>query len=252
MEHVKIETEYAGHGRVLCNTLPLASQRFDAVVAIGGDGTFHECVNGLLDRADDEACALGLVPGGSGNSFLTDFGLQEDAEGAVGNIVAGNVAALDATRVVFGPDDAAHHHWSINVVGYCADHCMAAVNIDGYRGCLGTARYDVCALWGLLKGRTANASVHVDGKTWQTDVGTVFVNTTQHFGKGMRAAPAAQLDDGLCDVGSIAGSRAQSLRMFTLIKTGQHAALADSVQVTLKWPCSLCSLSNERLVRAVL
>ena len=79
---------------------------------------------------------------------------------------------------------------------------------------------------------SANASVHVDGKTWQTDVSTVFVNTTQHFGKGMRAAPAARLDDGLCDVGSIAGSRAQSLRMFTLIKTGQHVALADSVQVT--------------------
>ena len=36
VEHVKIETEYAGHGRVLCNTLPLSSQRFDAVVAIGG------------------------------------------------------------------------------------------------------------------------------------------------------------------------------------------------------------------------
>ena len=109
---------------------------------------------------------------------------------------------------------------------------MGACNIDEYRGCLGTARYDVCALWGLLKGRTTNASVKVDGKDWISGVGALFVNTTQHFGKGMRAAPAARLDDGLCDVGSIAGSRAQSLRMFTLIKTGQHVALADSVQVT--------------------
>jgi hypothetical protein len=120
VDHVKIETEYAGHGKVLCNTLPLSSGGFDAVVAIGGDGTFHECVNGLLDRKDSDKCAIGLIPGGSGNSFLTDFGLQKSAEATIDNIVAGRIAAIDATRVVFGPDDAAHHLWSINVVGYCA------------------------------------------------------------------------------------------------------------------------------------
>ena len=120
---------------------------------------------------------------------------------------AGRLAAIDATRCVYGPDDAAHHLWSINVVAFCADHCMAAVNIDGWRGLLGTARYDVCAMWGLLKGRQCAVDIVIDGTKWQEGIGAMFVNTTQHFGKGMRAAPSAQVDDGKCDVISLAGSR---------------------------------------------
>lgn len=232
IEHQKIETEYAGHGKVLCNTLPIGNDSgFDAIVAIGGDGTFHECVNGMLDRTDGTRCPIGLIPGGSGNSFLTDFGLGKDPKAAIDNIVAGRLAGIDATRCVFGPDEVKHHLWSINVIGYCADHCMGAVNIDGWRGCLGPARYDICALWGLLKGRTSReVSVKVDGSEWTKGVGAVFINTTQHFGKGMRAAPEARLDDGLADVGSIKGSISHSLRLFSLIKTGQHAALSDSIQ----------------------
>ena len=59
----KRETEYAGHANALCNTLPLAG--YDAIVAIGGDGTFHECVNGLMDRPASERgeIAMGLIPG---------------------------------------------------------------------------------------------------------------------------------------------------------------------------------------------
>jgi hypothetical protein len=56
------------------------------------------------------------------------------------NIVTGRLAGIDATKVVYGPQEAVHSLWSINVVGYCADHCMAAVNIDGYRNSLGTVR----------------------------------------------------------------------------------------------------------------
>lgn len=173
---------------------------------------------------------------------MTDFGLEKSRGAAMDNIVAGRVAGIDATRVVYGPDDATHHLWSINVVGFCADHCMAAVNIDSWRPLLGTARYDICALWGLLKGRLSNVDVVVDGKMWSTGVGAIFVNTTQHFGKGMRAAPLARLDDGLCDVGSIRGSRGHVLRMFSLIQTGQHFELMENVQgkqVELRLPTDM-------------
>ena len=46
--------------------------------------------------------AVGMVPGGSGNSFMTDFGLQQDARGAMDNIVCGRLAAIDALHVQYG------------------------------------------------------------------------------------------------------------------------------------------------------
>ena len=54
-----------------------------------------------------------------------------------------------------------------------------------------------CHLWVFVtQGRTAEVKVSVDGKLWLSNAGSLFVNCTQHFGKGMRAMPAARLDDG--------------------------------------------------------
>lgn len=226
---VVITTEYAGHAKVICHTRDFTG--IDVVVVIGGDGTFHECVNGLMERMDKAPKpAIGLVPGGSGNSFMTGFAQHTDVASAVANITDGLLADIDVTRVEFGPDaatDPKQRAWSINLVAFCADHCMAAVNIDSYRASLGTRRYDVCALWGLLKGRSSNVDMLLNGELWASGVGALFANTTQYFGKGMRAAPLALLDDGLMDVGNIKGSRGYQLKLFTLVETGAHSELTE-------------------------
>jgi len=161
---------------------------------------------------------------------MTDFKLGQNPVAAVECIAQGHLGRIDVTKVVYGPVEAAHHKWSINVVGYCADHCLSAINIDSWRGLLGTARYDFCAVWGLLKGRSSDVKMYCDNTLFGEGVSALFVNTTQHFGKGMRAAPHARLDDGKLDVGNIVGTRGQMIRMFTLIKTGQAASLIQSCQ----------------------
>ena len=40
---------------------------------IGGDGTFHEVINGLLNRGDHQKIPIGIIPAGSGNSFMNDL-----------------------------------------------------------------------------------------------------------------------------------------------------------------------------------
>ena len=52
-----------------------------------------------------------------------------------------------------------------------------------WRWLLGTKRYDVCALWGLLKGRQAAVKVVADGQVVAERASTFFLNHTQHFGK---------------------------------------------------------------------
>lgn len=66
------------------------------IVALGGDGTLHEVLNGL---ADPTACNLGLIPSGTGNDFAEKIGLSLNAEEAVKSILDGVPKATDYLEV---------------------------------------------------------------------------------------------------------------------------------------------------------
>lgn len=87
-----VTTEYRGHARDLARQAS-ESGNVDLVVALGGDGTVNEVVNGLLHTGPDPERLPGLavVPGGSTNVFARALGLPNDAVEATG-------AILDALR----------------------------------------------------------------------------------------------------------------------------------------------------------
>ena len=62
-----IATERVGHAREIGLTRDLRG--YDAAVSLGGDGTFHELVNGILARKDGQRLAVSLIPLGSGNGL---------------------------------------------------------------------------------------------------------------------------------------------------------------------------------------
>jgi diacylglycerol kinase family enzyme len=50
---------------------------FDVVVGVGGDGTFHECINGMMRRSaanGKQPAPLALIAAGTGNSFMHELG----------------------------------------------------------------------------------------------------------------------------------------------------------------------------------
>ncbi|MGW6459178.1 diacylglycerol/lipid kinase family protein [Streptomyces sp. NPDC055078] len=83
-----VTTEYRGHGRDLARRAA-ESDDIDLVVALGGDGTVNEVVNGLLHNGPDpdRLPRLAVVPGGSTNVFARALGLPNDAVEATGAIL---------------------------------------------------------------------------------------------------------------------------------------------------------------------
>ncbi|MFF8384506.1 diacylglycerol/lipid kinase family protein [Streptomyces kanasensis] len=83
-----VTTEYRGHARDLARRAA-DSDDVDLVVALGGDGTVNEVVNGLLHRGPDpdRLPRLAVVPGGSTNVFARALGLPNDAVEATGAIL---------------------------------------------------------------------------------------------------------------------------------------------------------------------
>ena len=77
------------------------------VVAVGGDGTVQQVLNGLFSdgRTLVERPVLGVVGAGTGGDLLRTFGLPDDVERAVGHLAGANVYELDVMKVTSsGPD----------------------------------------------------------------------------------------------------------------------------------------------------
>lgn len=78
--HDTVVTEHTGHAA----DLAAAADGYDVVVAVGGDGTVHEVLNGLMSLPADRRPALGLLPTGSGNDTRRMLGVPTElAEAAV-------------------------------------------------------------------------------------------------------------------------------------------------------------------------
>lgn len=211
-------TEYAQHARVIAQDTDLRA--YDAIMCCGGDGTFSEIVNGMLRRSDHQRLPISLCPVGSGNSLSADLGTW-DVKEAVQRMLQGTVHWMDVNEL---SDSQRLLRYSTNTIalGTVGD---AAVLAEHYRW-LGQTRYDVMAVWLIMKMLPHYFVTMVDKqRKIEGSVNVLFINATQHFGKGLRSAPFAKLNDHKMDVVYLMGaSRMEMLRLFLLFPQGQHAS----------------------------
>ncbi|UCH10614.1 MAG: diacylglycerol kinase family lipid kinase [Fidelibacterota bacterium] len=219
-----IETEYAGHAREVIHTHDL--QDVDAFCAVGGDGTMHEVINGLLSRSDEVTLPLGLIPAGTGNSFLYGFDCLDPLE-AARRIVAGKTRPIDVAQVILG--DRVLYAFNIIGWGMVTDILIRSEQLRW----LGENRYTVASALEVLRGRRRAARIIVDGEESIDEFVFVLACNTQYTGKGMRMAPYADLTDGLIDLVVVReATRRQMLRLLPKIFDGGHvhSPLVEYVQ----------------------
>ncbi|CAM6095492.1 unnamed protein product [Calypogeia fissa] len=186
-----------------------------AVVAVGGDGTLHEVVNGFFqggkilternpngengENGDESAdfvstsnssrTALGLIPMGTGSDFARVFGWDTDPIKAVERIVKGETRKIDVGRVVYGKE--LRERFFINVADL---HLSAKAGFyAGQHKKLGNLCYVVGSLQGFQGHQNRDLKVRVDGGEWETmkNVTAICVGNSKYFGGGMKIAPSA-------------------------------------------------------------
>ena len=92
-ELVVVRTDEPGEGEKLCRE---RGEEFDVVFILGGDGTVHECVNGLASLPNPPQ--IGVLPGGTCNDFARSLGISPDAETAAQELLTGRVVPVDVGR----------------------------------------------------------------------------------------------------------------------------------------------------------
>jgi YegS/Rv2252/BmrU family lipid kinase len=172
----------------------------ERVVAVGGDGTLNEVVNGFLD-ADGSAIAplavLGLLPSGTGGDFRRTAGIPASAAGAAAVLAAGASRPVDVGRITL--DGAAPRHF-INIADCgIGGEVVGRVNRSSKRAG-GTATFLWHSLASLLSYRPRAARVEIDGVAEEGRYQNVVIANGRYFGGGMCVAPGADPADGLFDV----------------------------------------------------
>ena len=185
------ETEYAGHAGDMVHAVDVSL--YDGFCIIGGDGTLHEVINGLLTRGDGEKIPIGCIPGGTGNSFMYDLDCLDPVR-AVERIVGGDTRPIDAVKVVMG----AEVLYAFNIVGW---GMVTDINVTAEKfRWMGDGRYTFTTLLHVLKLMRRPAKLIIDGEEHDDEFIFAVGCNTQHTGKGRRLAPQAKRDDGFIDL----------------------------------------------------
>jgi len=198
-------TRHAGHATLLARE---GAGRYACVVAMGGDGTINEVVNGLVDdngplRPD---LRLGIIPRGTGADFIRTLGIPRDLAGAAARVARGQVREVDVAKVHFrdfAGKDTARFFINEAEIGMGANTCQA-VNRSSKR--LGPR---LTYLWSILvtmlRYRDQWVTFTLDGgEPRRIHLNNAWVANGQYSGSGIHMAPRARLDDGLLDLVAIA------------------------------------------------
>ena len=209
-----LHTEYAGHAFDFANTLDFA--RYDGLCAIGGDGTMYELINGMLKRDDNHKIPIGLITGGTGNSFMYDVDCLDPVDAAK-RIVQHKLRPLDIAKVNANGE----LFYSFNIIGWglATDAGKLAEKLRW----LGGVRYDVASIIEVLKGKDRIATLTLDKEVIKENFIFIIGCNTTHTGKAMKMAPLAQLNDGRIDLIIVRKtSRINLLKLFPKLFSGDH------------------------------
>jgi YegS/Rv2252/BmrU family lipid kinase len=215
------ETEGPGHAVELTREVLRQGTRF--VVAVGGDGTVQEVVNGMLaqDRPVAENAVLGVVAAGSGSDFVRTFGLPGDAARAVRHLEGDQLYRIDVIRAAYRDGDVTRVRYVPNIaeVGLGAEVVRRA---GGLPRVLGRSRY----FWGFWlsvgRFRPCRITVGVDRKSFEGVANNVVVANCQFYGGGMKISPRSYPGDGLIDVQISTGPKSEAFTLIPKIYRGEH------------------------------
>lgn len=194
------------------------SRSVPLVVAVGGDGTLHEIVNGVTGEDARPRAAVGVVMTGRGRDACRNFGVPRNPLDAARRVVAGREMRWDLglARWLGGS------RYFVNAAGVGFDALVAAH--AARLGGSGTVPYLRAVLGSLLAYRPMELTVDSDGAgEWRGQAAGIIVANGAHFGGGMRIAPGADPADGALDLVRLgAFGRLELLAWLPTIYWGGH------------------------------
>lgn len=186
------------------------------VVAVGGDGTVHEVVNGLLRGRPERPPTLAIIPGGTANILTYALGISNDPAKAAELLLTGTTRRIDLGQV--------NNRYYASVAGVGFDGEVAARANRWRRRWTGTKPLYVGAMLATLASyQPVECSITIDGVEHSQPTFLLSAANTPWYGGGMHIAPHARVDSGTLAI-VIAGdlSRLEAFGVLLRVFSGAH------------------------------
>ena len=194
------------------------------IVAVGGDGTVHEVVNGMFEDGKTivPQPLLGVIPAGSGCDFVKTFGLPDDVAGACAHLDGTNIFPIDVGKVTFvDHDGGAQVRYFPNIAEVGLGGAVVARAAKLPRS-LGRSVYFFGFWLTLPRFKRFTVTVEADSKSFQGGAYNVVVANGQFYGGGMRISPRSWPSDGMLDVIVMTGPKSDSFTTLPKVYRGEH------------------------------
>jgi diacylglycerol kinase (ATP) len=202
---------------------------FGRVVAVGGDGTINEVVNGFFSNgiAINPEAEFALLNTGTGGDFRKTFDIDAGFDASLARIAEGNVRRIDVGHLSYLTDDGQtgrRHFANIASFGMSGDVMHRVNRATQIKRWTGRFAFTWGSLVSMLKYKAKPVRLKVDNVFDDVvSVSTCAVCNGQFFGGGMRVAPDASPDDGMLDVIVIGDApKKDIMRSMNQIYTGAH------------------------------
>jgi len=200
----------------------------ELLVVVGGDGSVHEVVNGMVENGGPLAAdaVLGVVAAGSGCDFVRSFGLPGDAVQAAAHLAGDQVRPIDVGTVTFTDQ---------TDQGVTRTRCFVNIAEAGLGGAvvaraaglkagrlLGGARYAAGFWLTLPRFRPAAVRLDANGQYHAWRAFNVVVANCRFYGGGMQISPNSDPGDCLLDILVMTGPKSDSFTTLPKVYSGAH------------------------------
>lgn len=211
-------TEHPAHAKELA--FQAGQDGFKVVASLGGDGTLHGVVNGLMQIPKEERPMLASVPIGSGNDFSNNVGVLSNPLQALRRVFEGKSKIIDAASIE--TDTGRQEYW-INTLGIGFDAAVAIYTYE-IQKLQGFSMYLWAVIQTILHHHTGpRMQISIDGETQTQETIMLTLCNGAREGGGFHVAPAAEPDDGILDYAMIEFvSRAMMFRLIPEVMNGRH------------------------------
>jgi diacylglycerol kinase (ATP) len=211
-------TVYPGHAIELAQQA--GEQGYDMVIAMGGDGTIHEVVNGLMKVPEGKRPVLGVVPVGSGNDFAHGINASRNPNDALTDALDGEASTVDLGLMT---DEHGRKEYFDNTlgIGFGAVVTIRSHKLPVLRGFL---MYLTAVIQTIILDHNPMAmQIETDNQKSEQSVIYLVICNGPREGGGFLIAPDAKIDDGLLHYTMITNvSRPMMFRIVPEVMKGTH------------------------------
>jgi YegS/Rv2252/BmrU family lipid kinase len=212
-------TVYPTHATELARQA--AEEGYERIISVGGDGTVHEVINGLMEVPAGRRPLLGVVPVGSGNDFAHNIGMQNRPDLAMRQVLNGQPKKIDLALVQDG--HGRREYWDNTMgIGFDATVTIRSRRVPVVRGFM---VYLVSVIQTMILNHDAAClKVSTDQEEWEQEKLMIVLCNGAREGGGFQVAPEARPDDGWLDYTAVQRvSRPMMFRLLPEFMKGTHA-----------------------------